>query len=145
MTKDRTKAMPHINNSIKTFSCWKCTKKFEFAEQRVNHFINEHAAPIRSKIIELSINATDDNAVVKNQINDAKTTMNYMKPSFSCLECTKKLESDGGLISHFIDKHAKFILFMETDPSNILQNQITMAQERLATAQKTAITEAVSK
>ncbi len=132
MTKDQTNTTMRMIDSVKTFSCWKCSKKFKSAGGRFEHFINQHATSIRSKIIELSSIASSRIEVVQDQIGSEKTTSNPGKKLFGCWECVKKFKSDGSLIDHYFGNHASFVSTTDIDPSGILQNRMAMAQERLA-------------
>lgn len=132
VNKDRKKVAQNTMNRTKIFSCWECTKDFKFADQRLMHFINKHATWFRSEVIELSNYVAIGKASSQDQINTVKITNDNTKNLFYCWNCTKEFAFDHGLFTHFLYKHADFIISNKTNPSSLLVNQIAMAYEQIA-------------
>ena len=111
------KSMTVIKDVGKTFPCTRCTKKYKSARDRLDHFNKTHADAFLPAARDIQVPVIE---------------------SRSCWCCEKKFKSPGSQISHFIDKHAQAIVNIAGDPSDVLQNHIKIAQQRMMRAKTTS-------
>ncbi|CAF1320431.1 unnamed protein product [Didymodactylos carnosus] len=114
-------AIKESNDHIETFSCWQCTREFQSADVRAGHFFRKRPTNFRSKILELSAD---------------------LKKSFRCWQSIKqRFRSEKSFLSHFISKHITFILSTNTDPSSLLDSQLTLLQELIPSIDRSQYSE----
>ncbi|CAF4541773.1 unnamed protein product [Rotaria sp. Silwood2] len=139
ITTNQHDAAEHVQSSSKMFSCWKCFEKYKSAPRRLYHFILCHSELFLPATVMPSKSTSKYTILYDKQINKFNVSVNLLSDAYLCWDCSKKFKSSPAQVSHFIDKHAKTILSMDIDPSDILQNQITKAQERMKIKQNTVI------
>lgn len=122
--------------SKQVFYCWQCNEKYQYNEDRVQHFIARHFTISPSAHNKLEIYRKSHSVPILNQLSDLKVLSNELRKSFKCWKCEKKLKSENGRLYHFIQKHNRTILSINVDPSNSLKRQIEMLEEQMATISK---------
>ena len=113
------------------FSCWICSQSFQSAGIRLEHFLKNHSSsflPI-SNISSSSLDKPTTKTAKRSKYS--KIAINPLTKSTSCWQCEKKFISFDYHISHFIEAHANDILFVDSDPSGILKNQLAMVQKHM--------------
>jgi hypothetical protein len=113
------------------FSCWRCSHKFKCVDERLFHFIIQHAASLRSRAQELSTLVSNQIVAIQDNLESVNTGTNTIKKSISCWQCTKKYAFVESVLFHFVDKHANFILYSDTDPSSHLEEHLMTEQKRM--------------
>ncbi|CAF4812850.1 unnamed protein product [Rotaria socialis] len=131
-SKDQNNAVEDLQQCSKMFFCWKCPKKYKSAYDRLYHFLFNHSESFLPTMTE-SFNRLNNHTL------SSQISTNSLSETHYCWNCTNKFRSPSSRISHFIDKHAKTILTIDIDPSDILKDQIIKAQEIMMIKQDSII------
>ena len=120
-----------LSESTEIFACWKCNKKYQYNEDRVQHFTACHFVlfPSTDNVLEPYLKSPSIPTV--NRLNDLKAGSHKLRESFKCWKCDKQLKSQNGRLYHFIQKHARTVLANHVDPSNSLKSQIEMLDAKV--------------
>ena len=121
---------------METFYCWQCNKKYHHNEDRVQHFIASHFNLFSATHNVLEADLRSYPVAMLHHLSGLKVVSNKLRKSFKCWKCDKQLQSQNGRLYHFIQKHARTVLSINTDPSDILKRQIKMAKMQVVATEK---------
>lgn len=121
---------------MRTIYCWQCNKKYHYNEDRVQHFVACHFTLYPSTHNALEVYLKSYHVPIVNQLSDLKAISNKSSKSFKCWKCDKQLQSQNGRLYHFIQKHARTVLSINTDPSDILKRQIEIVKKQVVAIDK---------
>lgn len=138
MAEDQTETTEKPIGLSKRVACWECSRKCN-AENRLNHYIDEHGTALQFKVTEISNLYSGRNTTVRNLIRNERLILNTRINVFKCWECNALLQCGVGLLIHFMKMHTNFRIKQTNDPSRELRYQLAIAQERLAVVQEKVI------